>query len=589
MLRPKFRQLEYLYLIALGCIALAIIISQILIQTSISRQQDDARVINVAGRQRMLSQKITKVALKIKQGTGSYSANYQELEEALYLWKKSHDGLLNGDPTLGLNGNNSPTIIQMFDSIDPNFKAIYKSALSIIKKESGKNISDYLDIILAHETDFLIGMNEIVFQYDREATEKVINLQNTELYLFFGSLLIIVLELFFVFRPLAKNIQTTVTELQESETSSKKMTQALSTLYEELGKSYQDLEAVNITPESASLYASINRQGEFIFLSNKFLNLMEYEEKTKLNSFQQLLEESGYDKDFIDGLFQLFSNDNNWSGELKLINEPGDFVWLETFIVPTLSHGDIKIIAKNVTEFKEAKIRSREINRERIEKSIKEQEYRSSFILEGQEEERKRLSQELHDSIGQMLSALKLQLESIIPSSNLMKFKLENARDLNKTVIQEVRRVSFNLAPSSLDDFGLVAAINKFCEDINRVTKLDVGFFNETKFINRLDPKIEVNLYRIIQEGVNNAIKYSKGSLVKIKFIHSINILNISIEDDGKGFNYNELEKTGHFENPGHGIFNMKERASYIGGHFELDTTLGQGTKVYITLPIDEK
>jgi len=585
----KFRRLEYLYLFALGCIALVIVLSQLLIQRSIGRQQYDARVINIAGRQRMLSQKITKVALKIRQETGQQSSNYEELTQAVELWKQSHEGLLNGDPSLGLSGENSQIIIDMFEVIEPNFNAIYQSVLSIIQKQDPQTIDADVETILINENDFLKGMNAIVFKYDQEASEKVMNLKNTELFLFLGSLLIIVLELLFVFRPLAKNIQSTVAELQASETSSKKMASELSKLYEELGKSYQDLEAVNITPESHSLYATVNRKGEFTFVSSTFINLMEYEGKQQLHSFQSILEESGYEAVFINGLFRLFNEGKNWSGELRLINEPGDFIWLDTFIVPTRSQDDVKIIARDITEFKEAKIRSREINKERIAASIKEQQYRSSFILEGQEEERKRLSQELHDSIGQMLSALKLQQESLIPSSKHMKAKLESIKQLTKKVIQEVRRVSFSLAPSSLDDFGLVAAISRFCEDINGLTNLNISFTDETKFITRLDPKVEINVYRIVQEAINNAIKYSKGTQVEVKFVHNIHSLNISITDDGKGFNYIALASTGYFENPGHGIFNMKERASYIGSIFDVDTAEGRGTSIQLTLPMNEK
>ncbi|MEM8894947.1 MAG: type IV pili methyl-accepting chemotaxis transducer N-terminal domain-containing protein [Bacteroidota bacterium] len=584
MVRPKFRRLEYLYLIALGCIALAIIISQLLIQTAINSQQDDARVINVAGRQRMLSQKVAKLTLKMSQGSTTYQNDRDELKSALQLWKRSHEGLLKGDLNLGLSGVNSEEIVLMFDKIDPHFDAIYSSANAIIETVEGADISNLNDTILANEDDFLIGMNEIVFQYDKEASEKVFDLKRTELYLFFGSLVIIILELLFVFRPLAKNIRNTVDELQDSETSSKKMIQELSKLYEELGKSYQDLEAVNITPESPSLYATTDRNGKFIQLESKFLNLMEYEEKRKAVTLQGLLAESGYDDNFINGLFQLFDQGNNWSGELKLVNEPGDFIWLQTFMIPTIPNGDIKIIAKDITEFEEAKLRSREITQERIKNSIEEQEFRSSLILEGQDEERKRVAQELHDSIGQMLSALKLQLESIIPSSNHMRAKLKISKELTKTLIQEVRRISFSLTPSSLEDFGLPAAISKFCEDVNKVTKLDVTFTNETEFINRLDPKVEINLYRVVQEAVNNAIKYSDGSYISVNLAHNINRLSILIEDDGQGFDHAALEATGYFENPGHGLFNMKERTSYIDGTFEVDAVPGRGTTIRLNL-----
>jgi len=208
--------------------------------------------------------------------------------------------------------------------------------------------------------------------------------------------------------------------------------------------------------------------------------------------------------------------------------------------------------------------------------------------LEGQEEERKRLSRELHDGVGQMLSAMNLLLESLMPSSKPMQMRLHDAKDLMKSIIKEVRRVSFNLTPSSLDDFGLIPAINKFCHEINSVTKSDVKFINETSFINRLDSSVETNLYRIIQEAVNNALKYAKAQNIEVIFSHDINSLKISIRDDGNGFDQGRLESSGHFEKAGHGVFNMKERAAYIGGILKLDSKLGKGTNILITLSLDK-
>lgn len=588
MVRYQFKKLEYLYLIALGCIALSIVVSQLLIQTSISRQQDDARVVNVAGRQRMLSQKISKLALKIGQQKSDLYEVKQELSSALDLWKRSHDGLLFGDSTLGLSGENSPKVKSMFAEIEKNFREMYESGNAILAAKSVDGISLYINAILDNERVFLEGMDAIVFQYDREARSKVDQLRKTEIYLFVISILIILLELLFVFRPLARNVRKTVVDLQESEKSSKKMTQELSKLYEELGKSYQDLEAVNVTPETPSVYATLNMKGTFRHFSPKFLNMMEYEDLAPPKDLAELLKQADYRDDFINGLMEMLKTGHNWSGELRLVTEPGDFCWLETYIVSVAATEEIKVVARNITEFKEAKIRSRELNRERIEKSVKQQHYRSALILEGQEEERKRLSRELHDGVGQMLSAMNLLLQSLTPGSKPMKMRLDDAKGLMKSIIREVRRVSFNLTPSSLDDFGLVPAVKKFCDEINSVTKTNVEFVNETRFINRLEGNIETNLYRIIQEAVNNALKYARANNITVTFSHTINALNIFIKDDGKGFDYVDIHQSGHFEKAGHGIFNMKERTSYIGGSFEITTQPGAGTQIFITLSLDK-
>ncbi|MFT7232948.1 MAG: PAS domain S-box-containing protein [Cyclobacteriaceae bacterium] len=594
MPRSKFRKLGLFYFVALGGIALSIVISQFLIQSFISKQEDDSRVINVAGRQRMLSQKISKISLQVLMAKPDELPSLaNKLTEALGLWKKSHHGLLHGDVDLELHGNNSERVKSMFGDIESHFNIMVSNAdsLTFYLQDHNQIHSSIIDRIVAgiisHEEAFLVGMDKIVFQYDHEARQKVDELKKTEVLLFIFSLLIISLELMFIFRPIAKSVRATVLELMQSETESKKLANELSKLYEELGKSYQDLEAVNIKPESLTIFATIDPNGKFLTFSDKLKRLMEYEEMSAPENFSELLKFAGYHDEFYPDLMRLLAAGKNWSGEIRLVSEPGDFCWIETFLIPVNDKNEIKIIARDITEIKEAQLRSREINRESIAETVKEQSYRSVLILEGQEEERKRLSRELHDGVGQMLSAMKMLLESITPSAKPMKMRMDDARSLMKSIIQEVRRVSFNLTPSSLDDFGLVPAVKKFCEEINSVTKTDIEFINETKFVNRLESHMETNLYRIIQESVNNALKYSKASKISIRFYHNVNTLNIEISDNGKGFDYERMNSSGHFEKIGHGIFNMRERAAFIGAIFKLDTEIGKGTQITITLTLE--
>ncbi len=593
MPKSKFKKLGLFYLMALGGIALTIILSQFLIQSFISKQRDDSRVINVAGRQRMLSQKISKLSLQILNADDQNRRTYKtELQQAVELWKKSQYGLLHGDKDLNLLGHNSAVIKTMFLTIEDEFESMVANADSLIThlnqgSSDQEQIEHWVAQILKNEPIFLEGMDAIVFQYDDEARLKVDKLKDTEILLFIFSLLIVILELLFIFRPIAKNVRATVQDLMTSEKSSKKMASELTKLYEELGKSYQDLEAVNVKPESPTVFATIDRVGKFIYFSDKLKRLMEYEETNPPTYFHELLKTAGYSDDFYLDLINILNAGKNWSGEIKLLTEPGDFCWLEAFIIPVMANNEIKIIARDITEFKEAKIRSREINKERIEETVKVQSYRSVLILEGQEEERKRLSRELHDGVGQMLSAMKLLLESMTPTAKPMQARMNDAKSLTKSIIQEVRRVSFNLTPSSLDDFGLMPAIKKFCEEINSVTKTNVQFINETKFINRLESHTETNLYRIIQESVNNALKYAKATNITVKFSHNVNVLHIAVIDDGKGFDFERISGSGHFEKAGHGVFNMRERAAFIGANFKIDTELGKGTQITLSLTLE--
>src|SRR5690606_30924543 len=138
----------------------------------------------------------------------------------------------------------------------------------------------------------------------------------------------------------------------------------------------------------------------------------------------------------------------------------------------------------NESEKKEAEAISREINKEKIEKKVKEQQFRSALILEGQEEERKRISRDMHDGVGQLLSAMKFNLEGIhTVSTDFERKKLEASKELLKNVIKEVRRISFNLTPSALSDYGIVPVLNKFCREIRKISDLQVTFENKTGFL----------------------------------------------------------------------------------------------------------
>ena len=592
----KFDKLGLFYILALSTIALSIIISQIVVQGFIRKQQDDSRTINVAGRQRMLSQKISKLALRVGQTENKENLEVitTELKEATDLWVSSHLALLEGDAELGLEGNPSPPILKKYGDIENDYLQIVKSAQIITSSATSDDstllLNQAIENILAHEARFLEGMDQIVFEYDKEANAKVEQLRKIEIGLLTFSLLIIAIELIFIFRPIARNVRRTVDELMESEQDSIKLASELSRLYEQLAKSYQDLESTSYEPETPLVFATMNTKGHFTLLSSKFRELMEWESKETPKSFAQLLIDNGYQEEFVKGLMDILGQNKPWTGELKFTNTDGDFVWLELFIIPSYVNGqyDNKIIARNITDAKEAKMRSREINREKIEEKVKEQQYRSVLILEGQEEERQRLGREIHDGLGQMLTALKLSLESITPNSSIhTKKRLEDARELMKSIIREVRKIAFNLTPTSLSDFGVVPAIRKFCKEVSTFSGIEVVFENSTRFVNRLDGHVENNIYRIVQEGVNNAIKYAKATKIKVQTEHTPKELKITIADDGKGFDYEKLTNSNYFTQSGHGIFNMKERTAFINGTFERESDLGKGTRILISIPLD--
>ncbi|MGL1885908.1 MAG: histidine kinase [Reichenbachiella sp.] len=403
-----------------------------------------------------------------------------------------------------------------------------------------------------------------------------------------GAMLI---SFFTVLLPGYKNVRKAFKELISSEERAIAMTGQLTKLYDELGRSYQDLEAVNHISEEPSVFVKSDAKGNPIVTYDHFKDIMGIGSSDFDTNIFEWLKESSTEKGIVDKLDIIVSEGKSWNGQINIENLDGDFIWLDLVLQPVPSANpkekNILLIGRDVTEVKEARQRSREINKDLIDKRVKEQQYRSALILEGQEEERKRIAQEIHDGIGQMLTGLKLNLEGITPSSAPhMRQRISDTKHIMKSVIKEVRRVSFNLSPSSLVDFGIVPAMKKISQEVSSLTSTNVTFENITGYINRLDSNVETNLYRIVQEAVNNGIKYAKAETIVISFEHDPTKLVVKITDNGAGFELKKLENAGHFGASGHGIFNMKERASYINAKFDVETELGKGTVIIITVPL---
>jgi Type IV pili methyl-accepting chemotaxis transducer N-term len=228
------RRLTIFYICALCSVALLSILGQVIIQVSIQQQTSDALVINIAGRQRMLSQKIPKDALILQTAIDPTvrTARTKELQQAVTLWQASQQGLQNGDVKQGLPPTTSPIVKGLFSAIEPNYESMLsaaKSILTVVNDHSvpsflHPDISSYVDTILAQEAPFLTGMNKIVTQYQQEAEGRVSSLRVTELFLMLFTLIVLAIEGSFVFRPTTRKLQQTIQEimaLQEAITKQK--------------------------------------------------------------------------------------------------------------------------------------------------------------------------------------------------------------------------------------------------------------------------------------------------------------------------------------------------------------------------------
>lgn len=215
------KNLTRTYLIALTIIALVIGFSQYLVQNSISEGSSDSRIINISGRQRMLSQKITKASLAMAAANNEseFVKRKNELQKAYDIWTQSHEALQSGSEELLMPVVNNPeNILAFFDEIQPNYLSIKKSVESILTVNSLEDTqSELFDLsvqtILANEADFLRLMNDITFEYDSEATERTYELSKTEYILFAIAIMLLLLEGAFIFRPAIRKIQAYTKEI----------------------------------------------------------------------------------------------------------------------------------------------------------------------------------------------------------------------------------------------------------------------------------------------------------------------------------------------------------------------------------------
>ncbi|MBK9490051.1 MAG: type IV pili methyl-accepting chemotaxis transducer N-terminal domain-containing protein [Haliscomenobacter sp.] len=216
-----FSRLRRLYVLALGAIALAIVSGQLLIQDHLRKQTDDSRVVNVAGRQRMLSQRITKQVLLFAAGAQPDSLRNlrQQLRKDIWVWHQAHQGLQAGDLKLGLPGYNSTAIRAMFREVNPHFEAMYGAVRTIADASTAGQSrvdSNLLAQVLRNEKRFVAEMDQIVFQYDAESKAKVNEIKRIEWILLLVALFILLVEFWFIFRPAAIHVREALQRLLHS-------------------------------------------------------------------------------------------------------------------------------------------------------------------------------------------------------------------------------------------------------------------------------------------------------------------------------------------------------------------------------------
>lgn len=213
------RRLTLLYVSALVSVAAMAVVGQVLIQSMLAQQKHDAYVVNIAGRQRMLSQKLSKSALALESPSDPLSrdARRRELSEVIKLWERSHLGLQLGDDDLGLPGENSAEVRHMFARIEAPHRELLAAAKALLGASDHDEVARQVRVILENEAKFLPGMDQIVFQYSNESGKRVERVARLEGLLLVATLLVLALEGAFIFRPAVQRLRRTIEELWDTE------------------------------------------------------------------------------------------------------------------------------------------------------------------------------------------------------------------------------------------------------------------------------------------------------------------------------------------------------------------------------------
>ncbi len=271
--------------------------------------------------------------------------------------------------------------------------------------------------------------------------------------------------------------------------------------------------------------------------------------------------------------------------EKKYVKKNGDEIW-GVRALTKIQHADgntfyALAIIKDITQ--------RKHDEELLQQQKNELHKLTEQLLVTQENERKQISHELHDEMGQSLTMMKINIESLsnelkTNSSSTVQHKLAMLTSLSETVLDQIHEMTLELHPSMLDDLGLLPTLRWYLDKLSK--QINITPHISTKNLElRLPAHIEIALYRILQEATTNIAKYAEAKNVTVEISRNASTLEMLIADDGKGFALKEIEQRTpeHF---GIGIIGMKERVSLLNGTMRIETETGKGTKIIIQLPM---
>jgi two-component system NarL family sensor kinase len=256
----------------------------------------------------------------------------------------------------------------------------------------------------------------------------------------------------------------------------------------------------------------------------------------------------------------------------------------QVFLLIAIGTGVMLILAGSIVLF--ITFYQKRMFEARLKQQVLESEFQQKILeatLDSQESERSRVAADLHDSIGGMLSAVRVGLSSIsrkLPNKDV----LDAQKQMLDDTIETVRKISRELMPATLEKFGLIPAVRELCEKMQATTNIQIGIMElgETK---RFDHRRQLMVYRITQELLNNAFKHSKATYIELIFDFKENLYFI-IEDNGIGISPRQMLDAGR---KSLGLFNIQSRVQLLSATVTIDPDKRDGSKITVSIPYEQK
>jgi PAS domain S-box-containing protein len=372
-------------------------------------------------------------------------------------------------------------------------------------------------------------------------------------------------------------------------------------------------------------YFSIDEQGLILEVNLTGAALLRVERSRLINRRLQCFVASTSRPIFLSFLGKVFAEPGKQVCEASLLHEDGAPFWADLQAASAASLRGARrwcrVAVSDITALKRAEeaqrrmealdAANRELKREMVQRKAveaaleeneqysrqllaeslqlqKQLRHLSHQVLQAQEEERKRISRELHDEIGQVLTAINFHLATLkkeaAPNSKDLQRKITRTQRLVEKSVAIVHRFAGQLRPAALDDLGLIPALHSYMKDFAKRTGLAIRFTSFTLGkIEQLDSAKRTVLYRVAQEALVNVAKHAQASLVKVRIQKLHRVIRMDVKDNGKSFEVQRVWSTRR--NKGLGLLGMRERVEMVGGRFAVESAPGKGTTVRAEIP----